>query len=226
MNIKKTITALILAVAVITPSALAANFTDTRGHWAEGIINNLADRGIVSGVSDTEFNPDGIVTRAEFYRMALGVVNIEETQYREGECFEVKASDWYANTIQTALDKGLIPDAMISDFSVRVESDENSAKAVYGGSFNATTPITREEMAYVSQSVYQYSLGEGGLDKLEMPVDLDFDDTSKISIWAMDGVKHAYVNGLISGMGDGTFRPHETATRAQAASIITNLLNK
>lgn len=226
MNIKKTITALMLAVAVITPSALAATFTDTRGHWAESIIDNLADKGVVSGVSATEFNPDGTVTRAEFFRMALGAVNIEETQYREGECLDVKASDWYANTIQTALDRGLVPEAMISGYDVQVVSDEDSAKAVYTGSLNAATPITREEMAYITMSVYQYSLGEDGLDKLEMPVDLDFDDTAKISAWAMDGVKHAYANELVAGMGDGTFQPHGTATRAQAAAIITNLLNK
>ena len=226
MNIKKTITALMLAVAVITPSALAASFTDTRGHWAEQIIDNLANKGIVSGVSATEFNPDGTVTRAEFLRMALGAANIEETHYREGECLDVGASDWYADTVQTALDKGLIPEAMIDGYELEVVSDENSSRAVYKGSLNPTTPITREEMAYISMEVYQYSLGEEGLEELATPTDLGFNDTSKISSWAMDGVRHAYANNLVSGMGDGTFAPRSTATRAQAAAIITNLINK
>ena len=46
------------------------------------------------------------------------------------------------------------------------------------------------------------------------------------SQWALDGVRYAYTNGLISGMDDDTFRPQQTATRAQAASIISRLLDK
>jgi len=42
----------------------------------------------------------------------------------------------------------------------------------------------------------------------------------------LDGVRYAYTNGLISGMDDDTFRPQQTATRAQAASIISRLLDK
>ena len=58
------------------------------------------------------------------------------------------------------------------------------------------------------------------------PVDLQFDDVSQISQWALDGVRYAYTNGLISGMDDDTFRPQQTATRAHAASIISRLLDK
>ena len=226
MNIKKTITALIIAIAVITPSALAAGFTDTRGHWAESIINEIADLGIVSGVSDTEFNPDGTVTRAEFYRMAMGAAKVDTVPYREGECLDVKSTDWFAPTIQSALDKGLIPDAMIENFSVELISDEESSKAVYSGSFNGNTPITREEMAYVAMSLFQYGMGTDGPDRLEMPTDMFFSDVSAISVWAIDGVKQASANGIVNGMDDGTFRPHETATRAQAAAIIKNMLTR
>ena len=55
-------------------SASAAEFNDIKGHWAEDVINELADKDIIHGVSDTEFNPDGTVTRAEFLKMALGTV--------------------------------------------------------------------------------------------------------------------------------------------------------
>lgn len=227
MNIKKTITALILAAAAITPSALAANFTDTHGHWAESIINTLADKGVVSGISATQFNPDGTVTRAEFLRMALGAAGIgTEVPYRDGECLDVKSDAWYAPTVQSALDKGLIPEAMITDYAVEVVSDENSSKAVYGGSFDAGAPIKREEMAYIAQAAYQYSTSYDEADDLTTPTDLSFSDVYAISSWAIDGVRHAYANSLISGMDDNTFRPKETATRAQAATIVSNMLRR
>ncbi|MGN0107469.1 MAG: S-layer homology domain-containing protein [Hominilimicola sp.] len=226
MKLKRLTAAIILSSIAIASAASAADFADIKGHWAENIINGLADAGVVHGVSDTEFNPDGTVTRAEFLKMALGAADIEETPYRKGECLDVTASDWFASCVQSALDKGLIPEGMISGYSAEIVEGENGSKVVYGGQFNGNTLIKREEMAYITQSVYQYSLGEGSLATLEVPVDIPFEDVSKVSVWALDGVKHAYTNGLIAGMEDGTFRPQDTATRAQAASIISNLLDK
>ena len=226
MNIRRIITAAALAAAVSVTPVTAANFTDTRGHWAESIINELADRGIVSGVSADEFNPEGIITRAEFYKMAFGAAGIKPIPYREGECLNIKKSAWYADTVQSALDRGLIPEAMIDGYSVEVVADENGSKAVYGGTFDAEKPMTREEMAYTAQAAYQYSLGEDGLEQLSLPLDLEFYDTPLISTWAMNAIKHAYANGLIAGKSDGTFGPHDTATRAQAATIIKNMIDE
>ena len=226
MKLKRLTAAVILSSIAIASTVSAADFADTKGHWAENIINKLADAGVVHGISDTEFNPDGTVTRAEFLKMALGAADIEETEYRKGECLDVIASDWFAPCVQSALDRGLIPEGMISDYSVEIVEGEDGSKVVYGGQFNGNTPIKREEMAYITQSVYQYSLGEGSLANLEIPVDIPFDDVNRVSLWALDGVRHAYTNGLILGMEDGTFRPQDTATRAQAAAIISNLLGK
>ena len=226
MKLKRLTAAVILSSIAIASTVSAADFADTKGHWAENIINKLADAGVVHGISDTEFNPDGTVTRAEFLKMALGAADIEETEYRKGECLDVIASDWFAPCVQSALDRGLIPEGMISGYSVEIVEGEDGSKAVYGGQFNGNTPIKREEMAYITQSVYQYSLGEGSLANLETPVDIPFDDVNRVSLWALDGVRYAYTNGLILGMEDGTFRPQDTATRAQAAAIISNLLGK
>ena len=226
MKLKILTAAVILSSIAIASTVSAADFADTKGHWAEGIINRLADAGVVHGVSDTKFNPDGTVTRAEFLKMALGAADIEETDYRKGECLDVTASDWFAPCVQSALDRGLIPEGMIDGYSVEIVEGENGSKAVYSGTFGGNTPIKREEMAYITQSVYQYSLGEGSLVNLEVPVDIPFEDVSAVSVWALDGIKYAYTNGLIAGMEDGTFRPQNTATRAQAASIISNLLDK
>lgn len=226
MRLKKIALAVIVLSMALMSTVSAADFTDIHGHWAEQIINNLADRGIVSGVTDTEFNPDGTVTRAEFLRMALGASHIEESDYRSGECLDVNANDWFAPCVQSALDKGLIPEGMIEDYSMEIVTEGDNSKAVYSGKFNANMPIKREEMAYITQSVYQYSFEKDDYEKLAVPADMPFDDLNAVSLWALDGLKHAYANELISGMDDGTFMPQSTATRAQAAAIINNLLSK
>jgi len=226
MNIKRLLAVVTLSSLALANTAIAAEFDDIKGHWAESIINDLADAGVVHGVSDNEFNPDGTVTRAEFFKMALGAVGIEDVTFREGECLDVTASDWYGPCIQSALDKGLVPEAMIEDFSSDIIETENGSKAVYSGTFSAETPIKREEMAYVAQSVYQYGLDEDDVNKMNKPADLYFTDVRNISRWAFDGVRHAYANGIVFGMEDDSFRPQDTATRAQAATIISNMLSK
>ncbi|MBQ8300944.1 MAG: S-layer homology domain-containing protein [Clostridia bacterium] len=226
MKIKRLLAAVTLSSLALANTAMAAEFNDIKGHWAENIINDLADAGVVHGVSDGEFNPDGTVTRAEFFKMALGAVGIEDVTFREGECLDVTASDWYGPCIQSALDKGLVPEAMIKDFSSDVIETEDGSKAVYNGTLSAETPIKREEMAYVAQSVYQYSMEENVATKMNKPADLYFTDVKSISRWALDGVRHAYANGIVFGMEDDSFRPQDTATRAQAATIISNMLSK
>lgn len=226
MKLKKVVPAVIVLLTAFMSAASAASFTDTRGHWAEDVINTLAEADVVHGVSDTAFNPDGTVTRAEFFKMALGAAGIDDVPYRSGECLDVTASEWYGGCIQSALDKGLVPEHMIGGYVSSVIEENGESRARYSGYLSAETPITREEMAYIAQSVYQYWLGEDNADNMEEAVDMPFTDLSSISRWAFDGVRYAYAQDFVAGMDDGTFSPRQTATRAQAAVIVNNLLTK
>jgi hypothetical protein len=231
MNFKKAIAA-IIAIAAISQSAVyAADFTDIKGHWAEATINALADKGVVNGVSATLFKPEGTVTRAEFLKMAMEASNIKAVDYRMGECLDASEKDWFNGYLQSALDKGLIPSEMISNYSVDVVSrnDENGnvqSKALYNGAFVGNLPITREEMAAIAQITYQYSLNANTMKNMQASTDLGFADTNSISTWALAYVKLAYAQGFIMGMDDNTFLPKATVTRAQAATIVSRILDK
>ena len=168
MNIKKVVAAALILSSMTAVSASAAEFNDINGHWAEDIINELADKDIIHGVSDTEFNPDGTVTRAEFLKMALGTVGIADVPYRSGECLDVTASDWYGGCVQSALDKGLIPENMIGNYAAKI----TDGKAIYSGFFDGDKPIKREEMAYMVYMLYQYSCDEEESYNILTPVDL------------------------------------------------------
>lgn len=226
---KKTISALLAAV-MLTSTAYAASFTDITGHWAENDTNVLADRGIVNGVSEGIFDAEGSVTRVQFLKMVMETVGIAETEYREGECLDATAADWYAPYLQSVLDKGLIPDAMITNYksNVIVERDEEgnalSSKVVYSGSFNGDTPINREEAAYIAMSLYQYTLNPSTMSTVSTTDMTVFTDVTEISKWAFPSVNLAAMSGVITGMDTGSFRPKDTATRAQAAVIINRLI--
>jgi hypothetical protein len=229
---KKVIVSILAAAMLTTSNVLAISFDDTRGHWAEQTINTLAERGVVNGFTDTEFVPDGEVTRAQYLKMIMEATGVEATEYREGECLEAVASDWYAPYLQKALDIGLIPESMIAGFkqNVEYEVDEEGkatySKVTYSGAFNGNLPISREEMAVLTEYFYQYTRTVLTNDKTDISSVADFADSESISSWAQNSVKLAVANGFIEGMDDNTFSPKTSATRAQAATVILRVLNK
>lgn len=210
-------------------------FTDIAGHWGETFIKSLADKGMVDGVGDGKFNPDGTVTRAEFLKMTMDAAGIVGHAYREGECLDVANDDWYCYYLQGALDKGLIYTPLIVKdddmylpaekekvLAEKTEKSDEVTATVYAypkGEFKGNTPITREEMAVILADV-----GLAGINGGEM-APVRFADEDEISANYGPRVSACVHAGLISGMDDGTFAPKATLTRAQAAVVIDKLTN-
>jgi uncharacterized protein YjdB len=77
--------------------------------------------------------------------------------------------------------------------------------------FGPDDPVTREQMAVIIVNATKLDSIEG---------DKAFTDSSQIAAWAKEPVAKATVAGLIAGYPEGTFRPKEKATRAEAAIIL------
>lgn len=224
-------------------------FTDIAGHWGETYIKSLADKGMVDGVGDGKFNPDGTVTRAEFLKMAMDAVGVVGHAYRESECLDAANDDWYCYYLQGALDKGLIDENLLSDkrawsseelpkkaervLAEATDEKEAVTTEVYEykqGEFKGDIPITREEMASILSDVV-HEVGEK-LPKLDVDEEnpwqsvsekVNFTDYNEIE-YDLEVIRCA-MYGLVEGMDDGTFAPKATLTRAQAATIIGRLAN-
>ncbi len=218
---------LIFAVtAALSANAYAAEFLDIKGHWAEDVINRLSDRGIVSGADEYTFLPESAVTRAEYLKMIMNTVGIAETECGDEGCLDAKKSDWYVGYLKSAMDKGLIPHEMLTGYKSEIVRENDTSYVKYSGSFNGGLAITREEMAFLTAGMYQYILNASTMKGLAEPDELAFSDNADISRWAQSGVKMAVANGLINGMGDGTFCPKSTTTRAQASAVLVRLIDK
>ncbi len=231
--VKRILAIVVAGVMLTTSTALAITpFTDIRGHWAEGYIVKLTNEGVVNGVTDTKFVPDGQVTRVQYLKMIMEATGLETVTPRVGECLDAGVNEWYAPYLQSALDNGLIPSAMITGYmeSVQYTVDDNGhateSKVVYQGAFNGNTPITREEMAVLTQYVYQFTRTILTNKKEDTSKVKGFADGGEISDWAFISVTHAVANGFMDGMDDNMFNPKDTATRAQAATVISRVLEK
>lgn len=168
---------------------------DSYGHWAEKHIAKLSNKGIIKGVSESRFEPQRDITRAEFLTLLMRASGFATSVYKDG-IGDVFAGDWYARTVQTALDNGIID----------------------SGVFRPLDAITREEMCEMLVRSYKH-FNKGSLDRKE----LRFTDIEQIS--NIDSVTVAVSAGLMTGNDDGTFAPKGLATRAEAATVIDRYLD-
>lgn len=183
-----------------SPDRVQYKFTDIVGHWAGLDINEMAEKGIVSGVTKTTFEPDREITRAEFAALITRALKLSAAN-DDAVFKDVAADSWYAGEVAAAAGAGLI--------------------SGYEGYFRPEENITREEMAVVIVKAYLYRGKAPLTGKLDR-----FTDKDSISDWAKDYVDQAVSVGLISGMTTDTFVPQENATRAQVASLIKRLLDQ
>ncbi|HHW00346.1 MAG TPA: hypothetical protein GXX36_12410 [Clostridiaceae bacterium] len=171
--------------------------------WAATPIKVLAARGIVKGVSDSSFAPYKTVTRAEFVAMLVRALNLDKAEYNE-EFDDVSRSDWFSSEVATAARLGIV-------------------RGTGQKRFNPNDSITRQEMAIMAVNAYRILVGEGGYTAVDLS---QFTDVHEISPWAKEYVSEAVALSIIRGTPEKTINPKGTATRAEAAQIIYNLINR
>lgn len=172
-----------------------SRFTDLEKHWALTAIEAAVRKGLMKGVSDTLFAPDDTLTRAMFVTILHRAVG-EPKAEAAADFADVAADAWYAEAVAWAVENGVI-------------------KGVGEREFAPDEPITREQMALI---LYRHA-GE----KAQGDVSLPFTDLKDCSEEVLEAVAWAYEKGILRGMGEVVFAPKETATRAQAATVLTKL---
>lgn len=177
-------------------------FPDMIGHWAEDIVHDLAARGILTGYDDGNFQPDIGVTRQEIAVIMTRALELEE-----------KAAE-YADK-----DSGFADDEDIADWG-RGAINLMVEMGIYTGygdnEFKPNKTILRQEIVAV---VMRYAaMTEEGLTTA-------YDDNHEIHGYAEEFIAHASELGIVNGYPDGTFKPLNNVTRAEAAKIIYGVID-
>ncbi len=198
--------AIMLAVKPVNVAAYGVDpvyFSDIPANmWYYTAVTSLAEWGMVHGMPDGTFSPQSTVTRAQFLAMLAGA----SKQTIGGNGFQktfsdVSSSSWYADYVAWGTKEKIIG-GMSDDL------------------FAPNDPITRQQMASILCSFNKNVMGK----LLPSRKSYGFKDEDSISSWAAPEVEAAVKAGLMSGYGDGTFRPQRKATRAEAAQIIYSYL--
>ncbi len=171
-------------------------FEDCKEHWAGNIVQEAAAKGLVSGRSTEVFAPDASITRAEFVTMLINELGLEEEKISSFD--DVSLNSWYSNVIANAQNISIL-DVNVGDF--RPEED-----------------ITREEIAIMVAKLIEYKLGE------EIAISQDkFIDQNELSDDGAIAIGKCREMNIINGYPDGSYKPQETATRAEAVTILLSI---
>lgn len=179
----------------------AKSFADTSGHWASGVIRELAAKHLIDGVGGGSFAPDQPVTRAEMAAMLVRLLHLKGDG--SAPFTDVPSAAWYAEAVAAAAKAGIV-------------------QGVSGASFAPDALIKRQEAAAMIVRAYRAAGGTAAAGGGTAP----FTDVADSPAWAQEAVRSAYAAGLIQGQGPNRFHPDGQATRAETAQILYNVLAK
>lgn len=179
---------------------IATSFLDLGDvEWAETAIRYLGLLEIVNGKGDRMFCPNDSVTREEFVKI---IVNAFDVYDKDATCnfTDIPADHWAYSYVASAVKSGLI-------FGV---SDNE---------FGEGSEITREQMATI---IYRLMVKMNDIERMDS-FPYEFEDMDEVSNYARYGILMLYNCGYIQG-DNGKFYPRNTATRAESAQMIYNIL--
>ncbi|MDY4231806.1 MAG: S-layer homology domain-containing protein [Candidatus Faecousia sp.] len=175
----------------------SAELTDVpQDAWYHTAVDFMVMHELMLGVDEGRFAPESTMTRAQLVTVLYRIAGEPETDGTHGFT-DVADGMWYTDAIAWAVQSGVV-------------------NGIGDDKFDPDGYVTREQIATI---LFRYTKSEPVTqDKLSA-----FPDADKASSYAVDALNWAVAEGLING-SDGKLLPGETATRAQAAAILTRFL--
>lgn len=206
--------AVVLALT-LAPAAGAAglSFTDVRpGDWYYDTVMEMAERGMLSGLPDGSFRPAQLISRVELAAIALRVfpdAKVELDYDPELALKELQEENpgFWGNTV--------IRDAALRGIYIFGTSQEEWSK-----------PATRAEVVGILVKFYDNS-HEEPLEIMQEAALLIGDYETAVAGHDMEPmILWMYSNGILTGVNEqGDFNPEGQCTRAEACTMVSNLLH-
>lgn len=168
--------------------------------WFYPAVKYIGERDLMKGVGADSFGPDEMTSRAMF----VTILHRMEGRPAAPEMFsfkDVEAGKYYADAVGWAAANGIV-------------------KGIGNDTFAPDMRITREQAAFMLQNYALYKkmeLGDG--DELT-----EFEDGDAISPWALNALKWAVAQNVMTGKSETVLAPQAPATRAELAQILMNFM--
>ena len=181
------------------------SFADIAGIPQKAAIEALASRGIINGKTETAFDPNANMTRAEFAAIIVQALGL--TPKASGVFVDVPQSAWYAPYVGAAAEYGIV-------------------SGVGAGKFNPGGTITRQEAAVMVSRAGTLCGMDTELNHNEVRDMLaQFSDYRTIASWAQQGLAFCYQEAILD-QSDLEVRPSVAILRCEIAQMVYNLLEQ
>jgi len=187
----------IIMMCAMTIPTFATGFSDVSADaWHKESVLYIRDNGIMSGTTETEFEPNASMSRA-MLAMVLYRMEGEPSVSGTDNFTDTANNAWYANAVYWASEQNLI--------------------GGYGNNlFGTNDPVSREQIATILWRYAKSPTVNGNIES--------FAEANIISNWATTAVEWARENNIVGGKGENRFDPSGQATRAEVATILHNYL--
>ncbi|MEA4846987.1 MAG: S-layer homology domain-containing protein [Clostridiaceae bacterium] len=180
---------------------------DISEHWAGKYIYRLASLSIVDGIKEGErlkFYPDREISRAEFVKLAVAAMALEPEDYKNVQLSFADAEeipDWALGYVKAACSKGWIK-GKASDGKLMLD---------------ISSKISKQEAVTILYRIKAAGKNEGKLS---------FTDSRQISQYAKEAIEGFSFSGIVTGYGDGSFKPQSSIKRSETVKLLFEWLDK
>lgn len=193
------------------------DFQDTNTHWASKDIQKAQRLGLIEGYENGTFKPEATISSTEAMVMAVRLAEIldpeEEITAPENENIET-------DNETTDPDEGTVDEEEISEVPEWAKDAVKKAAAleiININRFHSQVQATRAESAVMLAK----ALGMQPVDTTDMP----FSDSILISAEDAGYILALIESGIIKGMPDGKFNPNSSITRAEIATMLSQIVD-
>lgn len=183
----------------VVPEYVGPLLSDTASDWAQSLIEEAYQLGLLSGMNDLSINYQADITREQFCRLVMNVYDLA------GGTRPVTPNSSFTDTNN--------PDVLAA----------NALGIVSGTSVTKFSPdayIKRQELAIMVLRVAEYFT-----QIPELSTELNFTDKDSIDSWAKSAVYYAQLEGFLIGSG-GKLLPYDYLSCEEAIAVTLRLLQK
>jgi len=170
---------------------------DIQNHWAKDSLKPWIDNGIIKGYADGTIKPNSLITRSEFTAILDRIFKFIDTS---PNIFSDVKDGWYKEPVLKAYKAGIITGYDNNLFKPAGNLSRQEASVMIGRAFDLTPT---NPQSYKT-----------------------FKDSAKVGNWASEFVSALSEKGYIKGRGDNSFDPGALITRAEAFTILSNILKE
>lgn len=181
-------------------------FTDIDSNWAKQHIINVSSKGLMDGITATQFKPGDYIRNYDALVSITRMLNREkdinleqlEKKYQTSVIEKFAVPDYAREAVLFCLEKGIISDADVSMFAEKPYATKNTIAKYFGVAFGVK------------------------FDEKAPPVVLAFKDSMYIPTMYKPYVEFLIKKGIVNASGDanGKFNPDSNLDRAAFAKML------